>query len=243
MEGKSKAQAPETNSGSKQTHDLPPGPPPPVVPEGWVAQYDPTYQRFYYVNLATQRAQWETPPGTVDPPTAGAEPNGGSPAHHQNAHPPILLPQISPPKETRAPRMDSCNQQMTEKGQQKKTGFASWISSLFQHGSPRSEPHQQSQPPVCYPPPIAQPSEVYVPQQRSSGRGTAGTIALGAGGGLLAGMALEGAISSYANDRYDQGFEDGADYVRENLSGALAQLERESVPGEGVGPSDFDEGD
>jgi len=71
MEKKVNAQAPETNAGNRQTYAPPPGPPPPIVPEGWVAQYDPTYQRFYYVNLSTQRSQWEKPPGTADA-TTGA---------------------------------------------------------------------------------------------------------------------------------------------------------------------------
>lgn len=72
MEKKVNAQAPEANAGNRQTYAPPPGPPPPIVPEGWVAQYDPTYQRFYYVNLATQRSQWQKPPGTADVPTTGA---------------------------------------------------------------------------------------------------------------------------------------------------------------------------
>ncbi|PWW74832.1 hypothetical protein C7212DRAFT_297987 [Tuber magnatum] len=242
MERKDNAQAPETNDKNKQTYAPPPGPPPPVVPKGWVAQYDPTYQRFYYVNLATQRSQWEKPPGTVDAPTAGAASNEDSLAHHQDAPPPVLVSQISPPKETTS-RVDFCNQQMAGEGQQKKTGFASQISSFFKHGSSGSEPHQQNQPLVYYPPQTAQPLAVYVPQQRPSGMGTIGSVALGVGGGLLAGMALENAISGHADERYEQGFEDGADYVGGNISGALEQLEEESALGEGVDPSGFDEDD
>jgi len=73
--------------------------------------------------------------------------------------------------------------------------------------------------------------------------GTLGSAALGAGGGLLAGMALENAISSHSDDRYEQGFEDGVEYAGENRSGALEQLEEESIQDEEMDSAGFDEGD
>ncbi|KAK2766185.1 hypothetical protein FQN54_007701 [Arachnomyces sp. PD_36] len=46
----------------------PPGPPPPVVPEGWKAQFDSNYKEWFYVNLLTEKSQWERPtvPATTD---------------------------------------------------------------------------------------------------------------------------------------------------------------------------------
>lgn len=73
--------------------------------------------------------------------------------------------------------------------------------------------------------------------------GTLGSAALGAAGGLLAGMALENAISGHGDDRYEQGFEDGVEYAGENGSGALEQLEEESVQDEEMDSAGFDEGD
>ncbi|RPB00012.1 hypothetical protein L873DRAFT_1827754 [Choiromyces venosus 120613-1] len=241
MERKSDTQAPETNAGNNKTYAPPPGPPPPIVPDGWIAQYDPIYRRFYYVNLATQRSQWEKPPGTVDAPTRGAESTEAINTHCRIATPPTLVSQISPPEEKSPHRVDYCNQQMAEREQQKKTGFASQMSSFFKHGSSRPEPYQQNQPLAYYSPQIAHPQAAYMPQQRSSGMSTAGSAALGAGGGLLAGMALENAISNHGDERYEQGFEDGADYIGEDRSGALEQLEEESIQGEGVDTGDYGE--
>ncbi|KAE8392727.1 hypothetical protein BDV23DRAFT_150966 [Aspergillus alliaceus] len=41
----------------------PPGPPPPVVPEGWKAQFDDRYKQWFFVNLHTGKSQWEPPEG------------------------------------------------------------------------------------------------------------------------------------------------------------------------------------
>ena len=154
----------------------------------------------------------------------------------------MLVSQISPPEEMTAPRVCFCDRQTAEGKRQNRAGFASKISPFFKCGSSRSELRQQNQPLAYYSPQIAHPQAAYMPQQMSSGMGTLGSAALGAGGGLLAGMALENAISSHGDDRYEQGFEDGVEYVRENRSGALEQLEEESIQSEGTDPADFDEG-
>ncbi|KAG0634668.1 hypothetical protein HOY80DRAFT_985468 [Tuber brumale] len=242
MERKDNAQAPETDTGNEQTYAPPPGPPPPTVPEGWVSQYDPAYQRFYYVNLATQRSQWEKPPGTVDAPIVGTASDGGSSVHYQTPPPPMLASQTPPPKETATSHMGFCNPQIAEEEQQEKAGFTSQVSSFFKHGSSRSEPHQQNPPLVYCPPQIIHPQAAYMPQQRSSGMGTVGSFALGAGGGLLAGMALENDISNHGDERYEQGFEDGADYAGENRYGVSEQSEEGSIRGEGMDSEGFDEG-
>lgn len=143
------------------------------------------------------------------------------------------MSQISPPEETTTPHVCFCDRQTAEGKRQNRAGFASKISPFFKCGSSRLELRQQNQPLAYYSP--------QVPHQMSSGIGTLGSAALGAGGGLLAGMALENAISSHGDDRYEQGFEDGVEYVRENTSGALEQLEEESIQSEGTDPADFDE--
>ncbi|KAL1959066.1 hypothetical protein VTO42DRAFT_3307 [Malbranchea cinnamomea] len=65
-----------------------PSAPPPTVPEGWLAQWESRSQRWYYVQRATGRSQWEVPtepfiptptstpqsvasPGPYHPPSAG----------------------------------------------------------------------------------------------------------------------------------------------------------------------------
>ncbi|KAI8379767.1 uncharacterized protein BYT42DRAFT_569950 [Radiomyces spectabilis] len=43
----------------------PQGPyPPPPVPEGWVAVWDPNSQRYYFIEQASGRTQWEPPVGS-----------------------------------------------------------------------------------------------------------------------------------------------------------------------------------
>lgn len=59
------------DSGIVEDFAPPPGPPPPIMPEGWIARFDDKYQRFFYVNLATKQSQWDKPPGTIDAPISG----------------------------------------------------------------------------------------------------------------------------------------------------------------------------
>ncbi|KAF4467471.1 WW domain-containing, partial [Fusarium albosuccineum] len=49
-----------------QPHYQPPSDKPPL-PEGWTAQFDQQHQRWYYVEVATGRTQWEAP-GQAPPP-------------------------------------------------------------------------------------------------------------------------------------------------------------------------------
>ncbi|KAI1388827.1 uncharacterized protein F4822DRAFT_259308 [Hypoxylon trugodes] len=48
---------------------LPPtGPPPPKVPEGWVARWNDQYHEWFYVNTFTKKSQWDKPTEpAVDP--------------------------------------------------------------------------------------------------------------------------------------------------------------------------------
>lgn len=59
------------DSGIVEDFVPPPGPPPPIVPEGWIARFNDRYQQFFYVNLATKQSQWDKPPGTIDAPASG----------------------------------------------------------------------------------------------------------------------------------------------------------------------------
>lgn len=51
-------------------------PPPPELPSGWAAKWDPGYSRFYYINIHTKTPQWELPTAPVisHPPTPEASP-------------------------------------------------------------------------------------------------------------------------------------------------------------------------
>jgi WW domain len=59
---------PYRDSGIGEEFAPPQGPPPPAVPEGWTARFDEHYQRWYYVNLATKKSQWEKPEFPVEVP-------------------------------------------------------------------------------------------------------------------------------------------------------------------------------
>ncbi|SGZ49919.1 CIC11C00000005089 [Sungouiella intermedia] len=42
-------------------------PPPPALPEGWVAIWDEEYKRYYYANRVTRETQWEIPTASAAP--------------------------------------------------------------------------------------------------------------------------------------------------------------------------------
>ncbi|KAF2146146.1 uncharacterized protein K452DRAFT_315396 [Aplosporella prunicola CBS 121167] len=65
----------------------PPGPPPPKVPEGWVAQWNGQYKEWFYVNTYTKKSQWERPTEPVYPPGESpiSAPDGPPPSYSQGA--------------------------------------------------------------------------------------------------------------------------------------------------------------
>lgn len=71
----------------------PPGPPPPKVPEGWKAVWNPQYSEWFFVNIYTKQSQWEKPTEPVylsgETPPPGAPPGyAGSPsAGAMTSHP------------------------------------------------------------------------------------------------------------------------------------------------------------
>ncbi|KAK5661494.1 hypothetical protein OQA88_11398 [Cercophora sp. LCS_1] len=48
--------------------EAPQGPPPPKVPEGWVARWNDQYKEWFYVNTYTKKSQWEKPAEPAKPP-------------------------------------------------------------------------------------------------------------------------------------------------------------------------------
>ncbi|ORY98656.1 hypothetical protein BCR43DRAFT_503463 [Syncephalastrum racemosum] len=54
--------------------------PPPNVPDGWTACWDASAQRYYFVEMATGRSQWEVPQG------ASAPGGFGMPSSDNTAH-------------------------------------------------------------------------------------------------------------------------------------------------------------
>lgn len=66
-------------------------PPPPALPEGWVAIWDEEYSRYYYANKVTKTTQWEVPttPATtpkVPPPSYGHHEQNTSPVATRQQH-------------------------------------------------------------------------------------------------------------------------------------------------------------
>ncbi|KAJ3284736.1 hypothetical protein HDU79_007890 [Rhizoclosmatium sp. JEL0117] len=66
----------------QQGFSPPPPPQQPMLPPGWIAQWNAQYQRNFYVETATGKSQWEAPtfaPPPVPPPTEFAAPAGPPP--------------------------------------------------------------------------------------------------------------------------------------------------------------------
>ncbi|CCC07370.1 unnamed protein product [Sordaria macrospora k-hell] len=59
----------------------PPGPPPPKVPEGWVARWNDQYKEWFYVNTYTKKSQWEKPTEPAVPPRDESAPAGPPPSY------------------------------------------------------------------------------------------------------------------------------------------------------------------
>ncbi|KAI5841895.1 hypothetical protein DFP73DRAFT_115843 [Morchella snyderi] len=220
----------DSGLGLNENFAPPPGPPPPIMPEGWVARFDERYQRFYYVNTYTKQSQWEKPPGTIDPPAPGPSPTDFDrpPAYNsessrredrpvtptpQQKYESLLPPQTQQQQQQylQPPRL----QISTSGSSSPSRGLSGRLSSFLKsHAakSPRPQQqqyyYQQQQRPVYY----------GGGGQRRPGMGAGGAVALGVGGGLLGGMLLADAMD---NHQYDQGFEDGQDYDGGDFGGDM----------------------
>ncbi|KAA8911323.1 hypothetical protein FN846DRAFT_887916 [Sphaerosporella brunnea] len=197
----------------------PPGPPPPPVPPGWLAKWDANYNTFFYVNVATKQSQWEPPTVSATPPPPVP------PRPDSQGYPPSPSPQLQyPPPQ----------QQYPPPQQQQDRGLGSKISS-FLKGTPQQPQQQQYYPPqpqqqqqyyapqqayygapppqqqgYYAPPPqqqqyYAQPPQAQAPPKKGIGMGT---VALGAGAGLLGGMLLEHEIDKHEEEEYMEGYQD-----------------------------------
>ncbi|KAK0706863.1 hypothetical protein B0T26DRAFT_743990 [Lasiosphaeria miniovina] len=60
--------------------EAPSGPPPPRVPEGWVARWNDQYKEWFYVNTYTKKSQWDKPTEAARPPIDDA-PGGPPPSY------------------------------------------------------------------------------------------------------------------------------------------------------------------
>lgn len=62
---------------------------PPPLPAGWIAQWDGSSQKYYYVQLSTGVSQWEIPTQAVQTGNTPAQPTEhpyGTPGVHQQPH-------------------------------------------------------------------------------------------------------------------------------------------------------------
>lgn len=66
--------------------DAPSGPPPPKVPEGWVARWNDQYKEWFYVNTFTKKSQWDKPTEPAKNP-ADDGPDGPPPGYTPGAPP------------------------------------------------------------------------------------------------------------------------------------------------------------
>jgi len=73
--------------------DAPQGPPPPKVPEGWVARWNENYKEWFYVNTYTKKSQWDKPTEPARADEGG--PQGPPPGYTPN-------PSIATPTDTKA---------------------------------------------------------------------------------------------------------------------------------------------
>lgn len=70
--------------------DAPTGPPPPKVPEGWVARWNDQYKEWFYVNTYTKKSQWEKPTEPAIPPRDDA-PAGPPPSYTAGDNKPVVV--------------------------------------------------------------------------------------------------------------------------------------------------------
>ncbi|RYO80763.1 hypothetical protein DL764_009852 [Monosporascus ibericus] len=70
--------------------EAPAGPPPPKVPEGWVARWNDQYKEWFYVNIYTKKSQWDKPTEPAVDPSASSSsgaPDGPPPGYTPGSAP------------------------------------------------------------------------------------------------------------------------------------------------------------
>lgn len=224
---------------SSNNHLAPPsGPPPPEVPPGWIARWDPRYQTFFYVNLATKQSQWDKPPGTIDRPgsssssagdyydsrpppySSSSTPNLRSTDHSSHNPQPQYSSLIPPdnhlPAHQPAPRVTTPDHSSSSKRHGLTAKIGKFLDSRAAAAAARPRYPMYAQSHYGYP---GRPmyggygggmygNPMMMGGHRRGGLGAGGGAALGLGGGLLGGMMLADAMD---ND-YQDGFQDGANF-------------------------------
>lgn len=75
--------------GQSQAPEYHPPQDKPPIPRGWIPKWDQQYQRWYYVEEATGRSQWEAPGyDATRPPMPGADSRGHESSYGGGAPPP-----------------------------------------------------------------------------------------------------------------------------------------------------------
>ncbi|KAF7723181.1 hypothetical protein EC973_002316 [Apophysomyces ossiformis] len=122
--------------------------PPPTLPEGWIALWDQTAQRYYYVQTATGQTQWEVPTqpsSTVTQPQGEASSYGAAPGgnvypsydNKTSGYPPVSgsnAQQPYYPYDQQQPQQPQQQPQQNGDGQDR--GLGSMISGLVGGGRP-----------------------------------------------------------------------------------------------------------
>src|SRR6266498_2053869 len=81
--------------------EAPSGPPPPKVPEGWVARWNDHYKEWFYVNLHTKKSQWDKPTEPAQP-LEETGPEGAPPSY-------IADTSRAAPTDAKTPHLESNN--------------------------------------------------------------------------------------------------------------------------------------
>ncbi|KAL8807172.1 MAG: hypothetical protein Q9182_000854 [Xanthomendoza sp. 2 TL-2023] len=95
---------PQTYGAPPPLHSTPGGPP--RLPPGWISQWDPNTQRYYYLEQSTGRTQWDPPQhpiGGYPPPMSGG---GGGYSNYQNQPQPAPYTQETKPIISDTPNKD-----------------------------------------------------------------------------------------------------------------------------------------
>lgn len=195
------------------------------LPDGWIAQYDPNYKAWYYVNTLAKPPipTWIHPLGPATP----SLPEYSPPAVPPNNNSSTYADRYSPNGQGGYASQDDRNSSAEYRDERRGLGgLLGHLRPGHHHnsgfgrggggymgggggymgggggymGGGGGYPGQQQQPQV-----------VYVEQQHAPKRSGMGNVALGAGAGLLGGVVLGEMLERGDEDRrYDDGYNDGA---------------------------------
>ncbi|EFR00810.1 hypothetical protein MGYG_09030 [Nannizzia gypsea CBS 118893] len=104
---------------------------PPVLPEGWLAQWDGRQQRWYYVQPVTRKSQWEIPTEPFIASTSSTPHSAASPGPYPS---PLTMSSTSPESEATRELMEVRNAKWGGNG-----NFAATQQLSPQSTSPRSQ--------------------------------------------------------------------------------------------------------